>query len=82
MGGDNAPGEIVTGALEAVDELRVGVAARRDRGEFRDHVPNGAPPDGVEIIGCREVIAMDDEPAAAVRKKKDARSVVRPRGGA
>jgi glycerol-3-phosphate acyltransferase PlsX len=76
MGGDNAPGEIVAGALDAVTELDVRVELYGQAEAILEHVPGGTAPENVEIIDCREVIAMDDEPAAAVRHKKDA-SVVR-----
>jgi glycerol-3-phosphate acyltransferase PlsX len=76
MGGDNAPGEIVAGALDAVAELDLRVELYGQVEAILEHVPGGTAPENVEIIDCREVIAMDDEPAAAVRHKKDA-SVVR-----
>ena len=69
MGGDFAPGEIIAGARRAVDELGLGV------------ILVGVPdlmgdPLGLEVVACTEVIAMDDDPAASVRKKKDS-SLVR-----
>jgi glycerol-3-phosphate acyltransferase PlsX len=76
MGGDNAPGEIVAGAMATVAELDVAVRLYGRGEDIMAHVPGGRVPDGVEVIDCREVIAMDDEPAAAARRMKDA-SVVR-----
>jgi glycerol-3-phosphate acyltransferase PlsX len=76
MGGDHAPGEIVAGALAAVTELRVGVRLYGRAEEIGAHLPGATAPPGVEVVDCRDVIAMDDEPAAAVRRFKDA-SVVR-----
>lgn len=69
MGGDFAPGEIVAGARRAVDELGLSV------------ILVGVPelmgdPLGLEVFACTEVIAMDDDPAGSVRKKKDS-SLVR-----
>jgi len=69
MGGDFAPREIVAGARRAVDELGLNV------------ILVGVPellgdPLGLEVVACSEVIAMDDEPGASVRKKKDS-SLVR-----
>jgi len=69
MGGDFAPGEIIAGARRAVDELGLSV------------ILVGVPelmgdPLGLEVFACSEVIAMDDDPAASVRKKKDS-SLVR-----
>jgi phosphate acyltransferase len=69
MGGDFAPGEIVSGARRAVDELGLEV------------ILVGVPellgdPLGLDVVACTEVIAMDDDPAASVRTKKDS-SLVR-----
>jgi glycerol-3-phosphate acyltransferase PlsX len=69
MGGDFAPKEVVAGARRAVDELGLEV------------ILVGVPellgdPRGLEVFACSEVIAMDDDPAASVRKKKDS-SLVR-----
>jgi glycerol-3-phosphate acyltransferase PlsX len=62
MGGDRAPGEIVAGARQAaaagVPVVLVGPADLADRGEL-------------ELIVASEVIEMDDDPASAVRRKKD-----------
>jgi glycerol-3-phosphate acyltransferase PlsX len=76
MGGDQAPGEIVGGAVAVAAELEMRVLLYGREEEVRAHLPAGVAPDGVEVIDCRDVIAMEDEPAAAVRRKKDA-SVVR-----
>src|SRR5262249_6096397 len=76
MGGDNAPREIGVGALDAVGGLGVRIELYGQIEAILEHVPAGAAPEGVEIIDCREIVAMDDEPAAAVRRKKDS-SVVR-----
>jgi phosphate acyltransferase len=69
MGGDFAPGEIILGARQAVDELGLSV------------ILVGVPdlmgdPLGLPVFACTEVIAMDDDPAGSVRKKKDS-SLVR-----
>jgi glycerol-3-phosphate acyltransferase PlsX len=76
MGGDRAPGEIVEGALRAHDELGVSVLLVGREDEIAPLLPSGAAPDGVTVLDARDVIAMDDEPASAVRKKKDS-SIVR-----
>ncbi len=68
MGGDRAPAEIVAGARLAADE---GIA-----------VVLVGPPDlvgdtaGLELVACTEVIAMHEDPAQGVRRKKDS-SLVR-----
>jgi glycerol-3-phosphate acyltransferase PlsX len=76
MGGDKAPGEIVAGALAAVEQIGVEVLLVGIEDAVRAELPGGAPPPGVELLGCSQVIEMHDEPGVSVRTKKDA-SVVR-----
>ena len=70
MGGDKAPDEIVAGAHRAVAELGVDVVL-----VGRPEVV-GPLAGELEVIPAAEVIAMDADPAAAVRKLKDS-SLVR-----
>jgi phosphate acyltransferase len=69
MGGDFAPKEIIAGARRAVDELGLSVTLVGVPELMGD-------PLGLDVVACTEVIAMDDEPGASVRKKKDS-SLVR-----
>jgi glycerol-3-phosphate acyltransferase PlsX len=70
MGGDRAPAEIVAGARRAVEELGVDVLlVGPDDGRLGDVGK-------LEILPAGEVIGMDDDPAKAVRTKKDS-SLVR-----
>jgi phosphate acyltransferase len=69
MGGDRAPGEIVAGARQAADELDVPVVLVGNPDLIGD-------PLGLDVIAASEVIAMDDDPATGVRRKKDS-SLVR-----
>ena len=67
MGGDRAPDEIFAGARRAVDELGIDVVLV-------------GPPDvlggsGFEVLPASDVIEMQDDPANAVRRKKDASMV-------
>jgi phosphate acyltransferase len=62
MGGDRAPGEILAGVRRAVDDgIPVVIVAP----------PDLAHDDDIELIPASELIAMDEEPGAAVRTKKD-----------
>ncbi len=69
MGGDKAPGEIVEGAKRASEEHGIAIVLV-------------GPPDqvgdtgGLDLVPCTEVIAMDEDPAGGVRRKKDS-SLVR-----
>ncbi len=75
MGGDNAPEEIVKGALRARDELGVQIVlvGRRDAVE---PLLAGHSRDGVSLVDASEVISMEDDPSTATRRKKDASMTV------
>ena len=64
MGGDRAPSEIVAGARRAADEFGVPVVLVGPPDRIGD-------PGDLPVIAAREVIAMDEDPAKAVRRKKD-----------
>ena len=72
MGGDHAPGEIVTGALRASDELGVKVLLVGDPQLIAAALPPNTNSDRVEIVPAQEAIAMDEEPLNAVRRKRKA----------
>jgi glycerol-3-phosphate acyltransferase PlsX len=71
MGGDEAPAEIVAGAVQAARELAVPVVLVGPP-DLADTVDTG----GLGLIPASEVIGMDEDPAASVRRKKDS-SLVR-----
>jgi glycerol-3-phosphate acyltransferase PlsX len=71
MGGDRAPAEIVAGALAAVEACDVDVLLVGPSDILRAHLPDARVPARVELLDASEVIGMDEEPAAAVRTKKD-----------
>jgi glycerol-3-phosphate acyltransferase PlsX len=76
MGGDRAPAEIVAGGVRAAAELDVDVLLVGQPDAIAAHLPGGAAPAHVEVLPASEVIAMDDEPATAVRTKKDSSLVL------
>ena len=68
MGGDNAPGEIIAGAVEAAREYGCEITIV---GRSADIEPLlGGHPE-LKFHLATEVVAMDDHPAQAVRAKKD-----------
>jgi phosphate acyltransferase len=69
MGGDKAPGEIVEGARRAATEHGVAVVLVGPPEQVGDT-------QGLDLVPCTEVIAMDEDPAGGVRRKKDS-SLVR-----
>ena len=74
FGGDNAPEEIVKGAMRAKDELGVDIILVGKENEVRKCLGNRA--DEVNIINAEEVISMEDDPSTATRKKKDSSMAV------
>jgi phosphate acyltransferase len=72
MGGDHAPDEVVAGAVDwaarnpGTDVILVGDQARVEA------LITGARPANVSIVPASESVTMDEHPAQAVRRKKDA----------
>jgi glycerol-3-phosphate acyltransferase PlsX len=73
MGGDQAPGPIVAGAVQAVQadpELRVILVG--DRAQVEPCLPrDGQGLDRIDFFHCNQVITMDETPVVALRKKPD-----------
>ena len=77
MGGDNAPGEIVAGGVQAARELGLRVALVGRPEEIHACLARHGPrPDTVTIVPAAEVVEMDEQPAQAARRKKDSSLVV------
>jgi glycerol-3-phosphate acyltransferase PlsX len=70
FGGDNAPGEVILGALEAA----------ADGIEIVLYGPAGLDSRGLRLIETSEVIEMSERPAEAVRAKPDSSLVAAVRG--
>ncbi|MBE5883270.1 MAG: phosphate acyltransferase PlsX [Lachnospiraceae bacterium] len=78
MGGDNAPGEIVKGAIEAINEdkrVKVFLVGREPviTEELKKYTYDPAQ---LEIVHAEEIIETAEPPVMAIRKKKDS-SIVR-----
>ncbi|MBQ8634041.1 MAG: phosphate acyltransferase PlsX [Lachnospiraceae bacterium] len=78
MGGDNAPSEIVKGAVLAVQEdsrIKVFLVGPEDvlKKELEQYPDLG---DRLEVVNASEVITNDEAPVMAVRRKKDSSIVV------
>jgi glycerol-3-phosphate acyltransferase PlsX len=69
MGGDKAPVEIVEGARRVSSEDGIAVVLVGPPEQVGDTA-------GLPLVECTEVIAMDEDPAGSVRRKKDS-SLVR-----
>ena len=75
MGGDHAPKATVEGAIQAAKdwpELRIVLVGNREK--IEPFLINN--PGNIEIRHASEVIATDEEPVKAVRRKKDSSLVV------
>jgi glycerol-3-phosphate acyltransferase PlsX len=73
MGGDDAPGPIVTGAVQAVatdPELHVVLVGDRAQVEAC-LAQDGSTSDRIEIFHCTQVVTMEETPVVALRKKPD-----------
>ena len=79
MGGDNAPGEIVRGGVEAAESLEdikvllVGVEEQinAELAKYPKAVETARKAGRLEVIHAPDVAEMDESPVTAVRRKKD-----------
>lgn len=77
MGGDNAPQEIVKGAVEAAAEISdeiliVGIPEEIEH-ELKRNKYRG---EQISIVSAQEVITMEDSPVKAIKRKTDSSMVV------
>ncbi len=75
MGGDNAPKAVVEGCIKAVNELDVKVILVGKEDLIKEQLAdyNG---DRISIVHAQDVISNDEDPAKAVRRKKESSVVV------
>jgi len=77
MGGDNAPSEIVRGAIDALKEYDIDllIVGKEDliRAELKKY---DYKKEKVEILHADEVISNEEDPAFAIRRKKNSSLVV------
>jgi glycerol-3-phosphate acyltransferase PlsX len=74
MGGDHAPGPIVAGAVEAVSanpSMTVVLVGDRERIEAELSKAGDADRGRLPVVHASHVIAMDEKPVEALRKKRD-----------
>ena len=76
MGGDNAPEEIVKGALKALKESDSVQVLLVGRPEVIEPLAGGADPERLFIIPASEVIETGDPPVQSIRRKRDSSIVV------
>ena len=78
MGGDNAPGEIVKGAVEAVlasEQVIVKLVGKEDivNEELAKYEYDK---ERIEVVNATEVILTEEPPVKAIKSKKDSSIVV------
>lgn len=77
MGGDKGPVEVVKGTLDAVNEygINVIIVGKEDIIE-KELKKYDYAKDKVEILNADDIITNEDDPAIAIRRKKDSSMVV------
>lgn len=77
MGGDNAPEEIVKGSIDAIKEYDINILLVGKEELIKEELKKYDYDKGkVEILNASEVITNEDDPALAIRRKKDSSLVV------
>ena len=78
MGGDNAPGEIIRGTVEALrQDKEIQVVLIGDQAAIGSELEKARwSGEHLEVVHASEVIGTDEHPVAAIRKKKDSSIVV------
>lgn len=78
MGGDNAPSQIIKGTVEAVNDrkdIKVFLVGKEDiiQADLSNYNYDKSQ---IEVINANEIIANDEAPVLAIRRKKDSSIVV------
>ncbi len=78
MGGDNAPSEIVKGAVDAQKEFGVDITLVGIEEKVRECLAECGAGDNahIAVVNATEVVDMHDDPAMACRRKKDSSMTV------
>lgn len=77
MGGDNGPIEVVKGTIDAVNEYGVNIILVGKEDIIKNELLKyDYPKDKVEILNADDIINNDEDPAVAIRRKKDSSMVV------
>ncbi len=72
MGGDNAPEQIVMGAAQAAEELGKKITLVGDVARIQEVLTRySIQEEWFDFVDAKEVISNEEEPAQAVRRKKD-----------
>lgn len=69
MGGDNAPGAIVSGSVAAANKYGVKITLVGDESQIKKHLAGDNS--NIKIVHAKDVITQDDDPIKAVREKTE-----------
>lgn len=75
MGGDNAPQEIVKGAVRARREMGVDVTLVGAEQRVRECLAAEGCED-IDVVNATETVTMEDDPSTAIRRKRDSSMAV------
>lgn len=79
FGGDNAPGEILLGCVQAMEELGVQIILSGDKGRLEacaKELGVASQLSQMEILDCGEMLTMEDEPTSVIKEKTDSSMAV------
>lgn len=77
MGGDNAPFEIVKGCVDAINKWDISILIVGKEEKIKEELLKYKYPlDKIDILNAIDVIENDDDPAIAIRRKKESSMVV------
>ncbi|MFH1146372.1 MAG: phosphate acyltransferase PlsX [Pseudomonadota bacterium] len=72
MGGDHAPGVVIEGAMQALEESALSITLVGQEALLRQEIERlGGTAGRFTIENAAEVVAMDESPSDALKKKKD-----------
>lgn len=76
MGGDNAPGEIIKGCVDAVNTYNISLTLVGHENIISEGLRSlNAPLESFHIIDAKEVISPDEAPVTAIKRKKESSMV-------
>ena len=76
MGGDDAPGVVVEGALLAVEEFGAEVVLVGQKDAIEEQLSRRASkPQSLSVVGASQVVTMDEAPSTALRKRDSSMKV-------
>lgn len=77
MGGDNSPGEIIKGTIDAIREYDINVIIVGKEDIINKELEKYDFPTGkVEVLHASDMITNEDDPALAIRRKKESSMVI------